>query len=420
MSMSRRRFLKKSLGAPLLVTAAGSLPPLLARAAAAAQSAPARDDTVLIVLQMSGGNDGLNTVVPYTDELYAKARPTLRLPADKVHKIDDQFGFHPQMPAFLHLYKQGVLTVLHGVGYPNPNQDHVAAMRVWQTGNPNHTESQTGWLGRAIDGLSEADRAHAPGLFVGPVRQPFTLNADRAIVPNVRTLQDLTLHAAPGEASRDYRACLAHAARPPQAGDVNPLLQFVQGKTLAACATSKQVEAAISGRGSGADYPQIHLAEMLRTVAQLIRADLGTRIFYTELGGDDLGPFDTHAGQAANHGALLKQLSESLAAFVADLRRDKLLDRVLLMTFSEFGRTIQENGRRGTDHGSAQPLFLMGGRVRGGLLGKHPPLDDVEGGGQRALMDFRRVYATLLDRWLKLDSRPILGKQYEPLDFLQG
>jgi uncharacterized protein (DUF1501 family) len=145
---------------------------------------------------------------------------------------------------------------------------------------------------------------------------------------------------------------------------------------------------------------------------------LGIRVFYTELGGEEPGGFDNHANQRDNHASLLRQLSESLSAFVGDLRRDKLLDRVLLMTFSEFGRTVEENGRRGTDHGSAAPMFLVGGRVKGGLAGRHPSLTDLEKGGLKHHTDFRQVYATVLERWLGIDSRKVLGRQFEPLDVL--
>jgi len=158
------------------------------------------------------------------------------------------------------------------------------------------------------------------------------------------------------------------------------------------------------------------LAGTLRIVAQLIRAELGVRIFFTELGGGGIGGFDNHANQLGNHCALLHQLSESVAAFVDDLQRDKLLDRVLLMTFSEFGRTVAENGRRGTGHGAGAPVFLAGGRLRGGLLGPHPSLTDLDAGAPRFHTDFRRVYATVLDRWLGLDAAGVLGEGFKPLD----
>jgi uncharacterized protein (DUF1501 family) len=215
---------------------------------------------------------------------------------------------------------------------------------------------------------------------------------------------------------------LVELARLPRAGRKSPTLDFLSRSTLEAYAGSQRVEAVARAGTSAATapYPPFQLAQMLKIVAQLIRAELGVRIYCTELGGNEPGGFDTHANQRDNHGALLRELSESVAAFVDDLERDKLLDRVLLMTFSEFGRTVKENGRRGTDHGSAAPLFLAGGKVKGGLIGAHPNLTDLENGGQKFHTDFRRVYATVLDRWLGFDSKSVLDEQFEPLDALRA
>ena len=416
MSLSRRNFLKQSLGASALVATSASVPGFLARTAAAARSQGDRNDKILVVVQLAGGNDSLNSVVPYTDDLYAKNRPTLRLPANKLHKIDSHLGFHPQLSAFHRLYKEGLLSVLQGVGYPNPDQDHVVAMRVWQTANPKPMESHTGWIGRAVDQACRPEDPRVPAVFVGQIARPYALNAENAIIPSIQSLDQYTLRAGRGEIARKSGA---RPAEKPPADDSDSLLPFVERATLTARATSKQVEAAARAGNSTAEYPPFQFAGTLRTIAQLIRSEIGVRIIFTELGGNEPGGFDTHASQAANHGALLQQLSESVAAFVDDLKRDKLLDRVLLVTFSEFGRTVVENGRRGTDHGSAQAIFVAGGKLRGGLIGKHPPLGDLEGTGQRAHTDFRRVYATLLDRWLGLDSHPILGGKFTPLDFLK-
>jgi uncharacterized protein (DUF1501 family) len=423
MALSRRDFLKHSLGSSAIVAAGAGVPTFLVRTGLAAQSQPRRDDTVLVVVQLAGGNDGLNTVIPYRDDLYAKNRPTLRLSGNKLHKIDADLAFHPQMPAFHKLYQEGLLAVVQGVGYPNPNQDHFHAMRVWQTGNIKQDESQTGWLGRTVDQMYQPASARVPAVYVGQIPRPFTVNAEKAIVPWVKSLDQYGLKGTQtSEVSKtsEVSGAASDAGAPTESrtNDRNSLIQFVQRSTLVAKATSKQVQAA--AQSSGGEYPRFQFAETLRMIAQLIRADLGIRIFYAELGGNEPGGFDTHAGQALNHGALLEQLSESTAAFVKDLNRDKLLDRVLLTTFSEFGRTVAENGRRGTDHGSAQPLFVAGGKVKGGLIGKHPPLDALEGNGQRAHTDFRRVYATLLDRWLKIDSRPILGEKLRSIDFLRA
>ena len=183
---------------------------------------------------------------------------------------------------------------------------------------------------------------------------------------------------------------------------------------------ARRIEAATRATANAADYPVCGLAGDLRTVARLIRADVGIRIFFTEIGGGGIGGFDNHANQLGNHCALLGQLAESVAAFIDDLRRDKRMDRVLLMTFSEFGRTVKENGRRGTDHGAAGPVFLAGGRLKGGLVGSHPSLTDLDNDALKFHTDFRQVYATVLDRWLGLDSKVVLDRPFEPLDILKA
>jgi len=197
------------------------------------------------------------------------------------------------------------------------------------------------------------------------------------------------------------------------------LLRFVQDCRAKAGVNSRRIEAVTKAPG-GAEYPAFRLAGTLRTVAQLIRADVGIRIFFTELGGGGIGGFDNHANQLGNHCSLLGHLSESLAAFVDDLKKDKQLDRVLLMTISEFGRTVKENGRRGTGHGVSAPIFLAGGKLKGGRVGSHPSLTDLDNGAMKFHTDFRRVYATVLDRWLGFESRPVLGKQFESLDILNA
>lgn len=198
----------------------------------------------------------------------------------------------------------------------------------------------------------------------------------------------------------------------------NPLMNFLQQCTLNAYINSERIEAVMKKAHNTAEYPPLELAESLRMVAQLIRADIGIRIFFTEIGGGGIGGFDNHANQLGNHCALLHHLSESIAAFIHDLKRDDQLNRVLLMTFSEFGRTVKENGRRGTGHGAAAPIFLAGGRLKGGLIGSHPSLTDLDNGALKFHTDFRSVYATVLDRWLGFDSSKVLDKQYEPLNIL--
>jgi uncharacterized protein (DUF1501 family) len=416
MHITRRSFFKQSVGSATLLAFGSTVPGFLARAALTDSSRSRGRNTVLVLLQLSGGNDGLNTVVPFEDDAYHRARPTLRLSGDKVHKIDAQLGFHPDAPAFQRLYKEGHLSIAQGVGYPNNNRNHEIAMRDWQTGRPGEATAQTGWVGRVVDSVCEAGGTEAAGVFVGPIVKPFSVHAEKAVVPAVASLQQWS----PGGAGA--RGRFAEAMKGEQGGSGDPLLQFVRRTAMDAVATRDRIAAVAEAWRSAAKYPPLQFAKTLQTVAQLIRADVGVRIFCAELGGGGIGGFDNHAGQVYNHGPLLRQLSEAVAAFVDDLRRDKLLDQVLLMTFSEFGRTLAENGRRGTDHGAAQPIFLAGGKLKPGLIGAHPSLKPsaLDGGAPRVHTDFRRLYATALDRWLGFDSRAILGQSFQPLDVLVG
>ncbi len=407
MLSTRRDFLRTALGTSTLMSLGSVAPDFLVRSARAAARRNDRD-TVLVVLQLTGGNDGLNTVVPYADDEYGRNRTTLRLPTNDLHKIDSTLGFHPRMAAFLRLYRDGYLTIVQGAGSPILDQDHDRAMRMWHTADPQRPQQQTGWLGRVADHAWTPAKADTTAVFVGPIARPFALNAENVVVPSLRSVEDFREHvgwAVPTINRTDSEGSTG-----------SPLLQFLRRGDSDARARCERIEAVI--KTPGGDYPPFGLARDLHTVAQLIRADIGIRIFLVELGGGGLGGFDNHANQLGNHCALLNQLAESVAAFIYDLQRDKQLDRVLLMTFSEFGRTVRENGRRGTDHGAAAPLFLAGGRVKSGLIGPHPSLTDLDKGALKVQTDFRRIYATVLDRWLGFDSKPVLGGRFEPVDVL--
>ena len=407
MAQSRREFLKTVFGAPALLSLSGGAPALFSRAARAAGALAAEDrkDTVLVVVQLTGGNDGLNTVVPYADDAYGRNRSTLRLTGKEVHRIDDYAGLHPRMSGFARLRKEGRLSVVQSVGYPNSHRGHEEAMRDWHTARPGERQCPTGWIGRAVDSASRRDEAGVPGIFIGPIARPFALTARKAAVPSIRSARELTLRAG-GDSSGEPRS----------GADDNPLAEHVRRGLRGASATSRQVRAVLNGAPGTDRYPAHGLGGDLKTVAELVRADVGIRMFFTELGGGGIGGFDNHANQRDNHAALLGQLSDAVAAFAEDLARDKCLDRVLLMTFSEFGRTLGENGRRGTGHGAGQPVFLVGGRPRPGLIGKHPDLTDLDQDAPRFQIDFRRLYATVLGPWLGLDTATILGPDFKPLN----
>lgn len=405
MAHTRRDFLRATLGVSSLLPLGTVVPGVLVDAAETGETSSSERNTILVVIQLTGGNDGLNTVVPYADDAYGRNRTTLRLPASQLHKIDASLGFHPRMEAFARLYKEGHLSIIQGVGYAHPDQSHDRAMRIWHTADPEKPERQTGWLGRVADQVRSGGEADASAVFVGRIDRPFALNAERAIVPGIRSVQDMM--------PRDSGAEVA-AAKNTAADD--GLLKFMRQSVATARANGEQIKTAAKAAAVSGDYPPLGLASDLRTIAQIIRADVGIRVFFAELGGGGIGGFDNHANQLGNHCALLEQLAESMAAFVEDLKRDGLLDRVVVMTFSEFGRTLKENGRRGTGHGAAAPVFLAGGKVKGGLVGPHPSLTDLENGSPRFHTDFRQVYATVLERWLGYDSQAILGTDFGSLD----
>jgi len=410
MSVTRRDLLKAGLGGAGLVCLGGGAPEFLMRSAGA-ETKRADRDTVLVMLQLSGGNDGLNTVVPYGDDEYYRNRPTIAMAARDVHKIDSHVGFHPRMGAMLRLYKEGQLGIVRGVGYANNDRDHERGMEIWHTADPGNPNRQTGWLGRAVDSAGSKSGVDSQAVFVGPIARPFVLNAENTVVPAIDSLEELTMRREEG----------VSRGRKTRARDKNnEFLDFVRRSTLKASANSRRIKAVAEGSANAGEYPSLKLAGHLRTVAQLIRADVGVRIFLVEIGGGGIGGFDNHANQRGNHCALLGQLSESVAAFVDDLNRDKLLDRVLMMTFSEFGRTLKENGRRGTGHGAAAPVLLAGGKVKGGLVGEQPSLTDLDNGALKFHTDFRRLYATVLDRWLGFDSEAVLDKRYESVDVLDA
>ncbi len=408
MSVTRRDLLKAGIGGAGLACLGGGVPELFLRSAAGATGRGDRD-TVLVLVQLSGGNDGLNTVVPYGDDEYYRNRPTIAMAAKEVHRIDSHVGFHPRMGAMSRLYKDGYLSIVRGVGYANNDRGHERAMQIWHTADPLDSNRQTGWLGRAVDSVWDERGAGAQAVFVGPIGRPFALNAENAVVPAIKSLEELMIR---GEQESP------RVRKGPAGGD--ELLDFVRRSTWRSAENSERIKTVAEVSTNASEYPSLRLAGHLRTVAQLIRANVGLRIFLVEIGGGGIGGFDNHANQRGNHCALLEQLSESVAAFVDDLKRDKLLDRVLLMTFSEFGRTLKENGRRGTGHGAAAPVLMAGGKVKGGLIGEQPSLTDLDNGALKHDTDFRRLYATVLDRWLGFDSTAVLGRQYDSVDILDS
>ena len=409
MSAHRRDFLRSSLAASTLVSmGAGTIPGFLDRSARAAADAPKDDGRVLVVVQLLGGNDGLNTVIPHKDDGYIKGRRALRIGSSQVAKITPEVGLHPSMGRMAKLCEDGKLAIVQGVGYPNPDRSHFRSMEIWETARTETGALETGWLGRALDAHPTPVGGDIAGLCVGSRTLPLALRAKKADVPSLDSLEQYRLRLGGDDASkRASRTAIDDVARAGRGDD--PLLGFLRRSTLAAYDSSRRLEGIAQAKSAGA-YPNFGLAKRLELIAQIIKAGFKTRIYYTTLDG-----FDTHANQLGTHAALLTELSDSLGAFHADLASAGQADRVAVLAFSEFGRRVAENASSGTDHGAAAPVFVLGPVAKAGLVGEHPSFDDLDDGDLKHHTDFRRVYASLLDTWLGLPSAPIVGEGFAPI-----
>jgi uncharacterized protein (DUF1501 family) len=362
---------------------------------------PEHDGRILVVVQLDGGNDGINTVVPYADPGYARHRKVLRLANERLIKVDDHVGLHPTMAKAGKLLETGRLAIVPGVGYPNPSRSHFQSMAIWQSARLDAEEQGgQGWLGRAFEAAPEDPTA---ALHVGSGPPPAALRGRRAVASTLERLDDVLLDPAAGSARGIVGA----------AGADDDLTAFVRRSTLDAYATAERIAALGYDRGGDARYPASALGNHLQNVARLIKGGLAARVYYTVQGG-----YDTHAAQLSKHQELLWELSEGLAAFLDDLAAAGLAERVLVFGFSEFGRRVAENGSAGTDHGAAAPVILAGPGVRPGVHGDYPSLTDLENGDLKPHIDFRRVYATLLEDWLDLPSEAALGGRLERLAIL--
>ena len=362
---------------------------------------------ILVVLQMAGGNDGLNTLIPYDDPLYYQARPTLAIPREQVLPLDGKVGLSPYLKQLKARYDAGQVAVVQGVGYPNPNRSHFRAMDIWETAVPERVEA-TGWLGRYLQACGCGTDKHLEAVEMGPVVQK-AFWTELTLVPalsNLAAFQWGSPRANP--AARDYevqalRAALSQARSRPEE-------EFLRQSTLIALDDAETLAQVAQGYQTSATYPQSYLGESLKTIAQVISGDFGTRIFFATLGG-----FDTHAGQTVIQQRLLIDLDSALEAFMRDMERLGRHDDVMIVTFSEFGRRVAENGSNGTDHGTAEPLFVLGGGVKGGLYGTYPSLSDLDFGDLKYTTDFRSVYSTLLQGWLDAAPEQIVGGSFPTL-----
>jgi len=374
---------------------------LFGQAAAAVAVEAASDGKILVVLELSGGNDGLNTLVPYGDDSYYRHRPKLGIPAKQVRKIDEHFGFSSGMAGFERLYKNGKLAIVHGCGYENPSFSHFTSMAYWQTAAPNSGE-QYGWVGRLADTM----RPDAPPNFLVDIdpRQSLAVRS-RKHVPVV--FEDPNKFRS--EAFADERPVLETVASSEHVD--NPSRRYLLDIAKSAKDASALVQEAWAKYRSPVDYGVVSLD--LPKVVALIDAGMPTRLYYTSYRNN---AFDTHVFQKDVHGRLLTYASDAVSAFFEDLERIKRADDVVLLVFSEFGRRVPENVNMGTDHGTANLMFVVGNKVKGGQYGKVPSLTELDAGDNLIYTtDFRKVYATVISGWLGLrDTRELLNGQFDP------
>ncbi len=401
-SCSRRDFLRRGLYG---IGVGAALPFVLERtsAALAAQalagtSVETHPNRILVVIELSGGNDGLNTVVPYGDAEYYRVRPTLGVPQRDAIKIADGFGFHPSMVGFERLYKDGLLAVVHGCSYDHPSLSHFSSMSYWHTGVPNGGEP-LGWLGRL------ADQAYQTGT--------------RNLIVNLGPSQSLAVRGQKHsplvfddparfrrEGTDEQKRVLAGMSR--ARSTTNSTLAFLASSAQNATESSDFVREASAAYKTPVDYGSGGgLGTNLQRVAALIAAKMPTRLYYVTYGGN---VFDTHVHQADLHSRLLMYTADAVRGFMEDLKRLGRADEVAVMMFTEFGRRVEENGSAGTDHGTATPMFLVGRGVKGGFYGQHPSLTDLDDGNLKMTTDFRRVYATAIEEWLGCSETPSILK----------
>jgi uncharacterized protein (DUF1501 family) len=420
---NRRQFLTRTLQSSSLLALGSVVPQFVANTA---RAATAGKDTVLVVIEMSGGNDGLNTVIPHEDDLYHKYRPTLRYTRQQVVKVDDHVGLNPGMRSLQQMIQAKQLAVVQGVGYPNPDRSHFESMDIWQMADPKRKVG-TGWIGRAVTDL-QGRGGEIPALHVGRGRLPLAFKGAPGGALSINNPSSYRLDLGGGSAERlkARRQLVDELSRPATPSPDGSLLNFVQRRQVQTLTTVDRLQEVLDksrvnmnlfrmdGQGFR-QYESSSLPVKLQLVAQLIAKGFGTRIFYVMLDG-----FDTHSSQLDPHRRLLAELADGISQFFNTLKQTKDDQRVRVMTFSEFGRRVQENGSKGTDHGAGSCLFVAGPSVKGGAVGAHPSLKDLDSGDLKHHTDFRSVYATLLDHWLGCDSAAVLGGKFPHIEALKA
>ena len=422
MALTRRSM----IGRGALLVASGFLAPSFITRTAMALDGPSsalgpvaldssKKNRILVVLQLSGGNDGINTLIPFADPNYSQLRPSLGFAANEVLHLTDSVGLNPNLSKLKALYDQGKVAVVQGVGYPNPNRSHFRSMDIWHSARPD-TFERSGWLGRYVSACECAQDNALPAISVGDQLNPMFWT-DTTLVPAVASIGAFSfLTDTKYKNDRTFQMQTLQNIYA-QAGNWSAYEGLIRRGTLQALAGSDELQKVAASYQSPVQYPANNgLANQLKMVAQVIAGNLGTRLFSVSMGG-----YDTHANQKPTQDKNLAQLGDALEAFMQDLANMQQQDNVVIMAFSEFGRRVKQNGSGGTDHGTAEPMFIIGNKVQGGLYGTYPSLSDLDNNGDLKFnADFRSVYAGVLKDVVGADPAPILAGSFDPISVMRA
>lgn len=400
MNISRKEFLRRSAFA----TAGTMLIPNFLKAFEVNRlGAVPTTDKVVVIIQLSGGNDGLNTVVPFRNDIYYRERPRIAIPADKVLKLNDEIGFNPALEKLKSIYDDGLMTVVNNVGYPNPDRSHFRSMDIWQTASESSEYLRSGWIGRYLDANCAGKCTPYDAV---EVDDTLSLALKGQKVNGLALLDPQKLY------NQTRGSFYGNLSQTDHANSDNVHYLY---KTLSETISSADyIYSKSKISRSKTTYPVGELGQGLKTISELILSGVSTNVYYISISG-----FDTHVNQVNQQERLLKQYAEATHAFVQDMKANGKMNDVMVMTFSEFGRRVKQNASNGTDHGTASNVFLIGGGLKTEkVFNEAPNLTDLDEGDLKYTVDFRNIYATLLNRWLGADDTAILGKKFEGLNFV--
>ena len=360
---------------------------------------------VVVILQLSGGNDGLNTVIPVRNDLYYKARPRLGIEKSKALILDDEVGLHPALKGFRDLYEDGSLGIINNVGYPNPDRSHFRSMDIWHTASQSDEYLSHGWVGKYLDAQCKGCDKPTQAIEIDDV---LSLALKGENIKGIAVKDPRRLYGTANE--KFFRDVLKNYREEAGEQPVDYLYKTMAETLSSADYIFKQSRL----HPTNAEYPKTDLGNSMKTIASLIFSEINTKVYYVSLGS-----FDTHINQEGQQQRLFTEMNDAVTAFVKDLKANHRFDDVLLFTFSEFGRRVQQNASGGTDHGTANSMFLVGGGLKKkGLINELPDLADLDEGDLKYKVDFKDVYATVLKKWLQADDISILGRKYSHLDFV--